>query len=122
MDMEAEQESMKEQAPAEAASAPSVSEEKVWDALRTVVDPELHMDIVKLGLVYGVEIRGGDVDVEMTLTTPGCPFGPQILHAVDYGVRAVEGVTEVSINVVWNPPWGPDRLSEEAKLELGFDL
>ena len=94
----------------------------IWSALSEVQDPELHMDIVSLGLVYGFEVKDSDVDVEMTLTTPGCPYGPQLLYAVDHAVRSLPEVGEVSINVVWDPPWSPERMSEEARLELGFDL
>jgi len=108
--------------PEERAPDRSVSEEKVWESLSTVIDPELHMNITSLGLVYSVDIRRADVDVEMTLTSPGCPYGPQLLYAVEHAVRSVEGVNEVSINVVWEPPWGPDQMSEEARLELGFDV
>jgi metal-sulfur cluster biosynthetic enzyme len=104
----------------EAAANPAAG--TLWAALSEVMDPELHMNIVTLGLVYGVTVRGADVDIEMTLTSPGCPYGPQLLWAADNAVRQVAGVGEVSINVVWDPPWGPDRMSEEAKLELGFDL
>ena len=96
--------------------------EEVWAKIQEVMDPELHMSIVKLGLVYSVEVRGDHVDVEMTLTSPGCPFGPQLIYAVEMAARSVEGVEEVSVNVVWEPAWGPDQMSEEAKLELGFDI
>jgi metal-sulfur cluster biosynthetic enzyme len=102
--------------------AGTVSRDQVWEALSQVMDPELHMNIVSLGLVYGVEIRGGDVDVEITLTSPGCPYGPQLLYAVEQTVRTVDGVKEVSLNVVWEPPWGPDKMSEEARLELGLEI
>jgi metal-sulfur cluster biosynthetic enzyme len=94
----------------------------VWDALRNVVDPELHMNLVDLGLVYGVEKKDTLVDIKLTLTSPGCPYGPYILHDVDRNVRGVDGVDEVNIDVVWDPPWGPEMMTEEAKLELGFDL
>jgi len=115
-------ETEQEGTPPDSTQTERVSKEKVWEALGQVHDPELHMSITELGLVYGVDIRGGDVDVEMTLTSPGCPYGPQLLYAVDHAVRSVEGVTEASVNVVWDPPWGPDRMTEAAKLELGFDL
>ena len=118
----AEEETQETSTQAAQGSAPSVTEEKIWAVLSTVNDPEIHMNIVTLGLVYGVDIRGGDIDVEMTLTTPACPYGPQLLYAIEHAVRSVEGVNEVSLNVVWEPPWGPDKMSEEAKLELGFDL
>ncbi len=96
--------------------------ETLWESLSQVVDPELHMNIVDLGLVYEVKAEGGDVSVQMTLTTPGCPYGPYLLHEVDQAARQVSGVDDVHLEVVWDPPWGPDKMSEEAKLQLGFDL
>lgn len=93
-----------------------------WNALRNVVDPELHMNIVDLGLVYGVEHKEGTVDVRMTLTSPGCPYGPYILNDVDQALKKTPGVEHVNVDVVWEPPWGPEKMTEEAKLELGFDL
>lgn len=96
--------------------------ELIREALRCVVDPELHMNIVDLGLIYEVETVEGHVNVRMTLTTPGCPYGPYILHEVDSAVKAVSGVRDVNIEVVWDPPWGPERMTEEARLELGFDI
>ncbi|NKB23622.1 MAG: DUF59 domain-containing protein [Kiritimatiellae bacterium] len=92
------------------------------DALRNVIDPDLHLNIVDLGLIYGVEQKEGTVDIQMTLTTPGCPYGPYLLHQVDQTLKGQPGVEEVNVDVVWDPPWGPERMSEAAKLELGFDL
>lgn len=97
-------------------------QKQVWEALDGVNDPELHMSVTTLGLVYGIQVQDGNVEIEMTLTTPACPYGPQLLYAIEYGARQVEGVKEVSINLVWDPPWGPDSMTEEAKLELGFDI
>lgn len=112
-------------AAAETATATTTSgeltEDTVWDALRKVVDPELHYNIVDLGLVYGVTVRKPDVHVDMTLTSPGCPYGPLIVHDVKTNIGHV-GADNVSIDIVWDPPWGPDKMSEEAKLDLGFDM
>jgi metal-sulfur cluster biosynthetic enzyme len=107
--------------PAEGRKGPP-SDEDLWNVLKTVFDPELHMNIVDLGLVYGVDIKDRAVTVQMTLTTPGCPYGPYLLHNVDQAVKSVPGVESADIEVVWTPPWSPERMTEEARLELGFDL
>jgi len=96
--------------------------DQVRDVLRTVVDPELHINIVDLGLVYGVELHGPTVDVSMTLTSPGCPYGPYILHQVKDTLMQLKGIDDATVQVVWEPQWGPDKMSEEARLELGFDV
>ncbi|MBU0678293.1 MAG: metal-sulfur cluster assembly factor [Verrucomicrobia bacterium] len=104
----------------------TLTDEQLQDAVRellkTVLDPELHMNIVDLGLLYDVRVKDGAADIDMTLTTPGCPYGPQLLYQVDQTAQTQPGIKAVNLNVIWNPPWGPDRMSEEAKLELGFDL
>jgi len=100
--------------PEEAPKGPeNLSDEVVWDALRKVVDPELHYNIVDLGLVYGITVRKPDVHVDMTLTSPGCPYGPLIVHDVKTSIGSA-GAENVSIDIVWDPPWGPDKMSEEA--------
>lgn len=96
--------------------------EPIWAALCEVNDPELHMNIVSLGLVYEVDKKGDVAEIKMTLTSPGCPYGPQLIYAVDHAANTVDGVESVDIDVVWDPPWGPERMSDEAKLELGFDI
>lgn len=97
-------------------------EAEVRDALANVVDPELHMNIIDLGLVYKIEVDGGSAHVEMTLTSPGCPFGPYLIHQVNEAASSVEGIQEAQVDIVWEPAWGPDKMSEEARLELGFDI
>lgn len=97
-------------------------EEEVRQALMNVVDPELHMNIVDLGLVYKIEVDKASAHVEMTLTSPGCPYGPYLLHLVNEAAGNVEGIDEAQVDVVWDPPWGPDKMTEEARLELGFDI
>ncbi len=97
-----------------------VDEEEVTEALSEVIDPELGLDFVELGLVYGVEIDGGKVTVTFTLTTPACPIGPQVSEQMQEFVGAVEGVTEVTTNMVFTPPWTPDKMSEDAKFALGY--
>lgn len=96
-------------------------EEKIIDALRTVFDPEIPVNIVELGLIYDIKItEGGLIQVEMTLTTPNCPVAADMPEQVADVVRAVEGVSHCSVELVWSPPWTPDRMSEEAKLQLNM--
>jgi metal-sulfur cluster biosynthetic enzyme len=90
----------------------------VVEALRRVYDPELGLNIVDLGLVYGIEHQGGKVHVRMTLTTPGCPVGGSILEGVGFVLDSLPGVEEASIEVVWDPPWSPEMISEEIRRGL----
>jgi metal-sulfur cluster biosynthetic enzyme len=94
--------------------------EAVEDALSNVIDPELGLDFVELGLIYGVEIEEGDVHVTFTLTTPACPIGPQVSEQIDEFVSEVDGVTSVTTSMVFSPPWTPDKMSEDAKFALGY--
>lgn len=96
-------------------------QEAILDALRTVKDPELNVNVVDLGLVYTVQTRdGGEVDVEMTLTSPACPAGPEILRNAAGALERLEGVTKANVRLVMSPPWSPDRMSDEARDELGI--
>ena len=97
-----------------------VDEEVVTEALSNVIDPELGLDFVELGLIYGIEIDGGDVSVTFTLTTPACPIGPQVSEQIEEFVGELPGVEEVVPTMVFNPPWTPDRMSEDAKFALGY--
>jgi metal-sulfur cluster biosynthetic enzyme len=97
-----------------------VTEETVTDALTNVIDPELGLDFVELGLVYEVAIEGGRVDITFTLTTPACPIGPQVSEQMEEFVGEIEGVEEVVPHMVFTPPWSPDLMSEDAKFALGF--
>ena len=97
---------------------PSV--EEVEDALSNVIDPELGLDFVELGLIYGVEVNGADVHVTFTLTSPGCPIGPQVSEQIEEFVGDLEGVTAVHPKMTFTPPWSPDRMSEDAKFALGY--
>jgi FeS assembly SUF system protein len=93
----------------------------VLEALKTVRDPEIPMDLVELGLIYELIVKkGGIVYVEMTLTTPACPVAASMPGEVETAIRGVPGVSDVRVKLVWTPPWGPDRMSEEARLELGL--
>ena len=94
--------------------------EDVEAALTNVIDPELGLDFVELGLIYDVEVDGGTVDVTFTLTSPGCPIGPQVTEQIEEFVGEVEGVGSVESTMVFSPPWTPDRMSEDAKFALGF--
>jgi metal-sulfur cluster biosynthetic enzyme len=92
----------------------------VQDALTNVIDPELGLDFVELGLIYDVEIEGGDVFVTFTLTSPGCPIGPQVSEQIEEFVAELDGVTGVHSKMTFSPPWTPELMSEEAKFALGY--
>jgi FeS assembly SUF system protein len=95
--------------------------EPVLDALKTVRDPEIPVNLVDLGLIYELEVKvGGIVYIEMTLTTPACPVAQSMPGEVEAAVSAVPGVSDVRVKLVWSPPWDRDRMSDEAKLELGL--
>lgn len=97
----------------------SLIEAEVIEVLRTVYDPEIPVDIYDLGLIYDVDVSPeGLVNVRMTLTSPACPVAGTLPPEVEAKVRTVEGVTDAKVEVVWDPPWTPDRMSEAAKLEL----
>lgn len=102
----------------EAAAPPS--QDAVLEALKAVKDPEIGVNIVDLGLVYTVSLTGSEVEVEMTLTSPACPAGPQILREADAAIRKLEGVSGANVRLVMSPPWSPDRMSDEARDELGM--
>jgi metal-sulfur cluster biosynthetic enzyme len=97
-----------------------VTEEHIREALNLIEDPELMMGIVDLGLVYEVAIDGPRVKVTFTLTSMGCPVGPWIADQIDVTTRGVDGVGEVETDLVFNPPWNPDMMSDDAKFVLGF--
>ena len=94
--------------------------EDVQDALTNVIDPELGLDFMELGLVYQVEVEDGEVFITFTLTSPGCPIGPQVSEQIDEFVSELEGVETVESSMVFTPPWTPDRMSEDAKFALGY--
>ena len=96
------------------------NEDDVTEALSNVIDPELGLDFVELGLVYDVNIDGGKVDITFTLTTPACPIGPQVSEQMKEFVGEIDGVTEVVPSMVFTPPWTPDKMSEDAKFALGY--
>ncbi|ACZ42739.1 protein of unknown function DUF59 [Thermobaculum terrenum ATCC BAA-798] len=97
-----------------------VNEEIVREALKDVYDPEIGINIIDLGLVYNVEVKENKVDIEMTLTSMGCPVGPILIQQIEEVIGSLPGVEEVNVQLVWTPPWNPSMMSEDAKLELGF--
>jgi FeS assembly SUF system protein len=100
---------------------PKVSEDAIVTMLKTVFDPEIPVDIYELGLIYAVEIGDdGKVKVEMTLTTPSCPSAQELPGQVEEAIRMVPGVTDVAVDVVWDPPWDRSRMSEDARLALNM--
>lgn len=98
------------------------AEEEVKAALRNVIDPEVGMNIVDLGLIYGVEISDGRLHIDLTMTTPACPMGEMIL---DHARQALEALvpdgTEIELNLVWDPPWSADKMSEHARQYFGWE-
>jgi metal-sulfur cluster biosynthetic enzyme len=92
----------------------------VQDALTNVIDPELGLDFVELGLIYDVEVEDASVFVTFTLTSPGCPIGPQVSEQIEEFVSELEGVQAVYPKMTFTPPWTPDLMSEEAKFALGY--
>ena len=95
-------------------------EEKVWKALKGVLDPELGVSIVDLGLVYDVRYEAGVAEIEMTLTSPGCPLASVIDKKIREVVDDIKEIKKVTVEVVWDPPWTKDMMSEELKAEFGF--
>ena len=98
----------------------TVTAEDIYEALKTVYDPEIPVNIVDLGLVYDVQITDSDVYVQMTLTFPGCGMGPYIGQQAEWAVQELDGVEEVQIEMVFDPPWSPELISEEARAQLGI--
>src|ERR1700727_3929766 len=96
-----------------AAASPTVDD--VMDALSNGIDPELGLDFVELGLIYGVEVNDGNVHVTFTLTTPGCPIGPQVTEQIEEFVGELDDVRTIESDMVFVPPWSPEKMSEDAK-------
>ncbi|UCH83025.1 MAG: SUF system Fe-S cluster assembly protein [Candidatus Latescibacterota bacterium] len=96
-------------------------ERLIVDTIKTVYDPEIPVDIYELGLIYGIDIdSNGKVSITMTLTSPACPVAETLPVEVDKKIRLIDGVTDVNIELVWDPPWSPERMSEAARLELNL--
>ena len=106
-------------APVDAPHA-AVSEDQVKLVLRRVKDPELNLNIFDLGLVYAIRVEGAKVEVDMSLTSPGCPSGPEIMGDVERQLRSMPGVEDVAVNLVWSPIWTPERIEPRVRAYLGF--
>ena len=104
----------------DADGADALTEDEVKLALRRVKDPELNLNILDLGLVYAIRVDGNDVSVDMTLTSPGCPSGPEIMTDAERHLKALPGVGAVAVNLVWSPFWSPERIEPRVRAYLGF--
>ncbi|MCA8960531.1 MAG: SUF system Fe-S cluster assembly protein [Planctomycetes bacterium] len=112
---------MNEETPPDSHAAAPPDEDRVIRVLKTVFDPEIPVDIHELGLIYGIDISdAGQVVIRMTLTSPNCPAAESMPGEVQMKVRALDGVEDVDVQIVWDPPWTPERMSEAARLELGM--
>ena len=107
-------------AQAEAPRNAVVSEDQVKLALRRVKDPDLSLNILDLGLVYTITVTGADVKVDMTLTSPACPSGPELVGNAEKEIKAIPGVENVTVNIVWEPFWTPEKMEPRVRAYLGF--
>ncbi|MCH7642904.1 MAG: DUF59 domain-containing protein [Chloroflexi bacterium] len=98
-----------------------LTKEMVLEALKEVYDPEIPVNIVDLGLIYDVEVEDGEVAVEMTLTAQGCGMGPYIAQQAEWRIAELEGVEDVEVEMVWDPPWSPELITDDGKRLLGLD-
>lgn len=105
---------------APAADAGAVTADQVRMALRRVKDPELNLNIIDLGLVYDVQVDGSTVRIDMSLTSPGCPSGPEIMSEAEQQIKLMPGVTDATVNLVWSPFWSPDRIEPRVRAYLGM--
>ncbi len=105
---------------AESATEGAVTLDQVRLALRRVKDPELNLNILDLGLVYDMAVDGATVRIDMSLTSPGCPSGPEIMGDAEKQLRSLAGVEDVVVNLVWSPPWTPERIEPRVRAYLGF--
>ena len=97
-----------------------ITEDQVKLALRRVKDPELNLNILDLGLIYEIRVEGVDVTVDMSLTSPGCPSGPEIMTDAEQQLKALPGIGTVTVNLVWSPMWTPERIEPRVRAYLGF--
>ena len=103
------------------AETATLTREEVMEALKDVFDPEIPVNVVDLGLVYDLKVKDGDVAIKMTLTFPGCGMGPYIAQQAEWRVAELENVEDVEVEMVYEPPWSPDLISEDGKAQLGLD-
>ena len=101
--------------------AGTVTMDEVYEALREVYDPEIPINVVDLGLIYDVKLDEGNVDIKMTLTFAGCGMGPYIAQQAEWRLAELEGVEDINVELVFDPPWSPDQITEEGKELLGLD-
>tara|TARA_B110000438_G_scaffold242962_1_gene242771 strand:- start:418 stop:726 length:309 start_codon:yes stop_codon:yes gene_type:complete len=99
----------------------SINKEKIIDALKDVYDPEIPVNIVDLGLIYEIDINNDEVDVKMTLTAAGCGMGPYIAQQAEWAISELDGVEDVNVDIVFEPPWDPEKITEDGKKLLGID-
>ena len=99
----------------------AVTKDTVIEALKEVYDPEIPVNVVDLGLIYTVEVADGEVHIEMTLTAAGCGMGPYIAQQAEWRVAEIDGVEDVQVDLVFDPPWSPDKITEDGKKLLGID-
>ncbi len=103
-------------------AAATLTKEEVIEALKDVYDPEIPVNVVDLGLIYDCEVQdGGTVDIKMTLTFPGCGMGPYIAQQAEWRIAEIDAVEDVNVEMVFEPPWSPDLITEDGKLQLGLD-
>jgi metal-sulfur cluster biosynthetic enzyme len=107
-------------APSAGATGDTITPDAVRIALRRVKDPEVNLNIVDMGLIYEIAVEGGNVSVDMSLTSPGCPSGPEIMGDAERELKTIPGVGDVALNLVWSPPWTPDRIEPRVRAYLGF--
>ena len=105
---------------ADAAATGAITADQAKLVLRRVKDPELNLNIVDLGLIYDVVVDGSDVRIDMSLTSPGCPSGPEIMGEAEQQLKTIPGVGDVTVNLIWSPPWTPDRIEPRVRAYMGF--
>jgi metal-sulfur cluster biosynthetic enzyme len=106
--------------PVGAVESSGLTPDSVRIALRRVKDPDLNLNIVDLGLIYDISVEGSDVKVDMSLTSPGCPSGPEIMGDAEREIKTIDGIGTATINLVWSPPWTPERIEPRVRAYLGF--
>ncbi len=109
-----------DQQPLEVVGETQINADAIFDALRECYDPEIPVNVVDLGLIYNVRVEGASVDITMTLTAIGCPVGPEVMAEVEGRVKDVPGVEACSVTLTYDPPWTPERMTEDARWELGI--
>ena len=100
---------------------PATLEEKAIEVLKTVFDPEIPVNIVDLGLIYSIEVKDGEVEIDMTLTAQGCGMGPYIAQQAEWRIAELDDVEDVTVNLVWDPPGSPESITQDGKTLLGID-